>query len=162
MERCGYCSLASPSSITELPMATSPCMIEPSGRGTRMRSVPSKAETRKSINCGAPLTRKYGAMFGKLGRRNWPDFVDAVDGAVASFMDVLLCKSDFRAALKSARGKARSGRTRDTSAAIIGLRFVSVTGWDADADSNAVMARSSCSAGERLGMAISYLCAQRL
>src|SRR5580704_7962342 len=160
MGRCGYCSLASPSSITEFPIATSPCMIEPSGRGTRMRSVPSKAETRKSMNCGAPFTRKYGAMFGKLGRRNCADFPGSGDGAAASCIEVLLCKSDFSAALKSGRGKARRGRTRANSAAILGLSFAS--GSCCAADSSALMARSSCSAGDRLGMAIPYLCAQSL
>ena len=55
----GYCSLASPSSITELPIETSACMIVPSGLGTRMRSVPSKAATRTSMNRGAPSIRKY-------------------------------------------------------------------------------------------------------
>src|SRR5580704_1626745 len=96
--------------MTDLPMATSPCMIEPSGLGTRMRSVPSKAETRKSTNCGAPLTRKYGAMLGKLGRRNGVGLAGGGDGAVALFIVVLLCKSDFSAALKPGRGKLRKAR----------------------------------------------------
>src|SRR5580658_7612581 len=110
MGRVGYCSLASPSSMMESPMAISACMIEPSGRGTRMRSVPSNAETRKSINLGAPLTRKYGTILLTPGRRQRAVLGDSGVGAAASFMDDLHCNLDFRAALKVGRGKLRRAR----------------------------------------------------
>src|SRR5277367_3363394 len=99
-------------------------------------------------------------MFGKLARRKLVDFTGAGDGAVASFIEILLCKSAFKAALNSGRGKARRARTSGTS--LPTLAFESPAGTGGEPASNAVMALSSCSAGERLGMAVSDLRAQCL
>src|ERR1700676_5640605 len=160
MGRGGYCSFASASSMTESPIRTSACMMEPSGRGTRMPGVASKADKRNSINLGAPFTRKYGAILLKPGRRKWAALDDSGAGEVASFMVVLLCKSDFSAALKSGRGKSRNARAMGMSRTTAELGFGSVPGCRAT--SRASTARSSCTAGERLSMATLHLRAKGL
>src|SRR5712692_2572760 len=75
-------------------------------------------------------------------------------------MDVLLCKSDLRAALKSGRGKSRKICAIGISRARLG--FGSFSGSGDRATSIVSIARSSCSAGERLGMTTLHLRAQAL
>src|SRR6476646_8573030 len=99
-------------------------------------------------------------MFGKSGRRNCSGFLGAGDGAAASFMEVLLCKSAFKADLNSGRGKSRRERARVTILAMLGLGRG--TERCRGRASIALMARSSCSAGERLGMATLHLRAKSL
>jgi hypothetical protein len=57
----------------------------------------------------------YGAMLLIPGRRKWAVLDESGAGAVASFMVVLLCKSDLRVALKSGRGKRRKARAMGMS-----------------------------------------------
>jgi hypothetical protein len=75
---------------------------------------------------------------GKLGRRNSMALGGAGDGTAASFIEILPCNSDFRAALNSGRGIARNGRTSETSAAIFGCEFGPGSGRDVE--SSALMA----------------------
>src|SRR5579859_621718 len=99
-------------------------------------------------------------MFGKSGRRNGAGFLGAADGAAASFIEILLCKSAFKAALNSGRGKSRRERTRVSILATLGLGRSDRR--CCGRASMALMTRSSCSAGERLGMATLHLRAESL
>jgi hypothetical protein len=62
------------------------------------------------MNLAAPLTRMYGAMLGKPGRRKGAVADDLGTGAAASFMDDLHCNLDLRDDLNSERGKSRKAR----------------------------------------------------
>src|SRR3974377_558006 len=134
-------------------------MIEPSARGTRTRSAPLKAPTRKLMNFGALLTKKYGAMLGKFSRRNLTGFAVLADEA-AWFIEILLRKSVLRRTLNSGCGSSRSGPTSVRSLATFG--FVRGAGSRCGGGRRVLMARSSCSAGGRLVMAFPHLFPQSL
>src|SRR6266852_1714749 len=162
----GTCSLASPISIIPFPMATSACMIEPSGCGTRSRSTPSNALFKNSINCAAPLITMYGVMDVKPGRMKCAPLAGAAPapddcpGAVPSFMVVLLFKSDLSSARNSSLGRWRNSRATSASATRSRCGFSS--GRGRSDTSMACTASSSCTARERLGMATPHLRPQAL
>ena len=55
--------------MVPLPIATSACMIDPSGVGMRSRSVPSNAAFRNAMNCAPPRTTTYGVIDVNPGRK---------------------------------------------------------------------------------------------
>src|SRR6266436_3758623 len=146
--------------MAPLPIVTSACMIEPSGAGILMRSTPSNALFRKSMNCAAGRTMMYGVMAVNPGRWYCTVFalaspVPAADAALPSLMDALLCKSDFNAARNSSPGSSRNTcatRVREASS-----RSGVSSGRGCSDTSIHCTTSSSCNARERLAMAALHL-----